>query len=109
MPEAAKYVSCKSGALVTRYGTRSYIGAVLDMRTGESTFNEAEVVKLPLSEWNAYLKEYTRCVKAGVLIERDEKAYEGWLKAQAKASEAEAAAIATAAEGEKTKAKEQSK
>lgn len=86
MPEAAKYVSCKPGALVPRYGTRSHIGAVVDPATGESTFDPDEVVCIPLAEWNAYLKEYTRCVNAGVLIARTAVDHKAWGEALAKAS-----------------------
>jgi hypothetical protein len=108
MPEEAKFVSCKPGALVSRYGTRSHIGATVNLATGESTFNADEVVKIPLGEWSSYLKEYTRCVNAGVLIVRTEAAYEAWLAAQAAASEAEAKA-AKAAEETAVAAAEKSK
>jgi hypothetical protein len=105
MPGAEfKYFTAKTGHLVPRYGTSSYIGATA--RRGEAATFDGAVVAIPLREWTRFVKEYNRCMKAGVLIECTKAEHDAFLKAQEAATgaavevakaEAEKAAGATKA------------
>jgi hypothetical protein len=97
MPGAEfKYFTAKTGHLVPRYGTSSYIGATA--RRGEAATFDGAVVAIPLREWTRFVKEYNRCMKAGVLIECTKAEHDAFLKAQ------EAATVAAVAKAEAEKA-----
>lgn len=102
------YVSCVPGRLVTRFGTGSYIGATVDLKTGEQNYDPNEVVAIPLVEWLTYVREYGRLVRAGDLIKRTKAELDSWRVAQAAASKKEAddAAASLAAAAKETAAAE---
>lgn len=70
-PSFALYVSCVEGAVVTRYGTRTFIGA--ERRALEPTvvdFHPDIVVAIPHDEFRKYRREYLRAMREGSLVER---------------------------------------
>lgn len=94
-----RYFTVKDGALVTRFGTNTYLGATVGLvekgeRKGETELKwTGDVIALPESELNKYLREYNQLLEEGSLIESDEAAYKKWADAQEAQSKKEAAAI----------------
>lgn len=83
------YVSCVPGKLVTRFGTGTYIGALV-APSGAASFDPREVVAIPIAEWAKYTREYGRLLRGGDLIERSAQEHEAFVKAQAAAAQKEA-------------------
>lgn len=73
-PTPRLYVSSVEGALVTRYGTRTQIGAEIlpGPKGGKQTirWNTGVVVALSQDELVKYKREYRRAIDAGELVER---------------------------------------
>lgn len=76
MPDAAAqyalFVSCVEGQPVTRYGTRTFIGA--ERRAAEPTvidYDPTLVVAISHDEFRRYRKEYLRALSSGSLVTRD--------------------------------------
>lgn len=105
--QAFKYFSSVEGRIVTRFPSlrspvAQYIGA---RREGKKIiWNTDEVVAVPQTEFRKFRAEYRRALRDKSLVERDEKAYKGWLakraaddaKAEASAKKASESAQATA-------------
>jgi|SRR6187551_177323 len=67
----ALFVSCVEGSLVTRYGTRTFIGA--ERRTLEPNvvdYHPEQIVAIPHDEFRKYRREYTRALRDGSLVQR---------------------------------------
>lgn len=67
----ALFVSCVEGSLVTRYGTRTFIGA--ERRTDDPRqvdFHPDQIVAIPHDEHRRYRREYLRALREGSLVER---------------------------------------
>ena len=67
----ALFVSCVEGCLVTRYGTRTFIGA--ERRTDDPTvvdYHPEQVVAIPHDEHRKFRREYLRALREGSLVER---------------------------------------
>lgn len=67
----ALYVSCIEGALVTRYGTATFIGA--ERRATAPTvvdYHPEQIVAIPHDEFRKYRREYLRALRDGSLVER---------------------------------------
>lgn len=82
MPPASPYglfVSPVSGQLVRRYGTPGHIGTTVVPGT-EPSFNEEEVVPIPVAEANRYRREYQIAIDTGALIEKKLEDFEAWKK-----------------------------
>lgn len=76
MPDAAAqyalFVSCVAGQPVTRYGTRTFIGA--ERRAKEPQvidYDPTVVVAISHDEFRRYRKEYLRALNSGSLVTRD--------------------------------------
>jgi hypothetical protein len=101
-----RYFTVKDGALVTRFGTGTYLGATVAMiregeRKGEVDIKwTGDVVALPDAELNLYLREYNQLLAEGSLVEVKEEAYKKFLDAQEAQSKKEAAAIEETAKKE---------
>jgi hypothetical protein len=101
-----RYFTVKNGALVTRFGTGTYLGATVEMiregeRKGETDLKwTGDVVALPEAELAKYLREYNGLLADGSLIEVDEPAYKKWAEAQEAQSKKDADAIEAAAKKE---------
>lgn len=70
-PQFALFVSCVEGRLVTRYGTRTFIGA--ERRTDDPRvvdFHPEHIVAIPHDEHRKYRREYLRALREGSLVER---------------------------------------
>lgn len=98
-----RYFTVKEGALVSRFGTPSYLGAVLSVeQTGPKKgqtrleWTKGEVVALSDEELTTYGREYTQLVAEGSLIDSTEEAFLAYSADQAKASGADEAATLNA-------------
>lgn len=89
MTEEYKYYRSVEGAVVQRYGQQTYIGV---RRGGNQHQWSDKIVRLPMTEFTRFQREYTRAVKAGSLIELNSNAY----IAQQKKIEAEEKKLAEA-------------
>lgn len=72
-PAFALFVSCVEGSLVTRYGTRTFIGAerrALEPKVVD--YHPEQVVAIPHDEFRKYRREYLRVMREGSLVERTE-------------------------------------
>lgn len=70
-PQFALFVSCVEGSLVTRYGTRTFIGA--ERRADDPRvvdYHPEHVVAIPHDEFRKYRREYLRALREGSLVER---------------------------------------
>jgi hypothetical protein len=73
LSQFALFVSCVEGSLVTRYGTRTFIGA--ERRTDDPRqidYHPEQVVAIPHDEHRRYRREYLRALREGSLVERTE-------------------------------------
>lgn len=79
-----KFYSAKPPALVTRYGTGTFIGAAVVMQGGRPTivYNTDEVVAIPDAEIAAYSREYLTHERDGALVVPTEADYLAWLEAE---------------------------
>lgn len=94
----ALYVSCVPGRLVTRYGTRTYIGATRDPSAeGGVRYDPETVVALTATELADYRREYDRALGAGSLRERTA---EDWKRANGAPASAPPQADEPPAEGD---------
>lgn len=90
-----RYFKVKEGALVTRFGVGTYIGAVVGViqageRKGETEIKwTGDVVALPVAELDKYAREYDGLKIEGSLIEVDEAAYKKWIADSEAATEKE--------------------
>lgn len=67
----ALFVSCVEGCPVTRFGTRTMIGATRSARTPDVvTYDPTVVVAIPLDEHRKYRREYERALANGTLKAR---------------------------------------
>lgn len=69
----ALFVSCVEGAVVTRFGTRTYIGC--ERRALEPTvvdYHPEQIVAIPHDEFRKYRREYLRALRDGSLVTRTE-------------------------------------
>lgn len=74
------FVSAVEGQPVRRYGTPSMIGAERTVAAPNViTYDTALVVAIPVEESDRYLREYTRALRDGSLIQRTA---EEWLAQQ---------------------------
>lgn len=76
-PSFALFVSCVEGSLVTRYGTRTFIGA--ERRALEPQvvdFHPDIIVAIPHDEFRKYRREYLRALREGSLVERTAEAWQ---------------------------------
>lgn len=71
--EFSLFVSCIEGKPVTRYGSRTFIGAERVHGTNEILWFPNRVVAIPRSEHDRYRKEYDRLLRDGDLKVRTEK------------------------------------
>jgi hypothetical protein len=87
-----RYFSTKAGALCTRYGTGTYIGASISVVKGQTqiAYDEQEVVAISDQELALYGREYSGLLEEGSLVERKKADFEDWQEAVAKASEKDA-------------------
>lgn len=73
-PGFSLFVSSVEGALVTRYGSRTLIGAT---RTPTSIEWDTELITaIPTDEYERFRREYDRALRDGSLVERSA---EDWL------------------------------
>lgn len=77
MANEFKYYSSVYGRVVPRFGTSSYIGAVMGKDGFE--WDEVKIVAIPMTEFARYRKEYTKNVKNGSIMERTLKDREDWI------------------------------
>jgi hypothetical protein len=86
-----KFYSTKQGALCSRYGTGTYIGASIVVVKGATAIQWApeEVVAISDEEFAKYSREYQGLVVEGSLVEREPKDFEAW-NAKLTASEKQA-------------------
>jgi len=64
-------VSCVQGRPVTRYGTRTFIGADRDLLPPHGmTYDTERVVAISQAEFSRYRREYNRAVNTGDLVKR---------------------------------------
>jgi len=68
-----KYIKSQHGFVVKRYGTNTYIGCTKTKTGFEWTDN---IVRIPLAEWTRYIKEYSRSLNDGSLVESSEKEFD---------------------------------
>lgn len=71
MAAFALFVSCVEGALVTRYGTGTFIGA--ERRANAPTvvdYHPDQIIAIPHDEFRKYRREYLRALRDGSLVER---------------------------------------
>jgi hypothetical protein len=83
-----RYFSCKKGHVVSRFGTKAFIGCRVVQN--QHIWNEDEVVAIPVTDTIRYLKEYNRVLKDGAIIERTQEDYDSWIKVQESKSRGEA-------------------
>src|SRR5262245_41644442 len=88
----ALFVSCVPGAVVTRFGSRTYIGAHRTMRGIE--WEPDLIVAIPDDEAARYAKEYARAIRDESLVLR--KA-EDWVAQQQLSAETDAERVAARA------------
>lgn len=107
-----RYFTIRQGALVTRFGTGTYLGATVGVRSdgpqkGETfiDWHEGEVVNLPDDEVGKYLREYNQLLLEGSIAESTEDAWKAYhakreadVEAEVKARLAKASAEETAPE-----------
>lgn len=87
-----RYFTIRKGALVTRFGTGTYLGATVAVVKGATAIDwtEGEVVALPDVEVGKYLREYNQLLLEGSIVESTEDAYKAFHVEREKAVEAEA-------------------
>jgi hypothetical protein len=88
LSQFALFVSCVEGSLVTRYGTRTFIGAerATDDRR-RVDYHPDQVVAIPVDEYRKFRREYLRALRDGSLVERTA---DEWQRQQQPASTAAA-------------------
>lgn len=86
-----RYFTVKEGALVTRFGTNTYLGATVGieqtgLRKGQTkiTWTPGEVFGLSDEELQQYGREYGALLAEGSLVEASEEAYRTYTEAEAK-------------------------
>lgn len=97
LSQFALFVSCVEGHLVTRHGTRTFIGA--ERRADDPRrvdYHPEQIVAIPVDEHRKYRREYLRALREGSLVERtgDE-----WQRQQQPASTAAAPTDDTTGQG----------
>lgn len=106
-----RYYSAKEGVLVTRYGTRTYIGATVSVdkpgKPGSKTVikHTDQIVALSDAEIAKHAREYLRLERDGSLIARTKSEFDAQSKAELEASKKEADAIEKAAKEREAEAK----
>lgn len=91
-----RYFTVKEGALVTRFGTGTYLAAVVSVHSvgplkGQTKIEwTGEVVALTDGDFQAYGREYEQLKAEGALLEVDEAAYDAWNAKQEAATKAAA-------------------
>jgi hypothetical protein len=91
-----RYFTVKEGALVTRFGTGTYLAATVSMnvsgpRKGETDIKWSnEVVCLTDEDFRLYGREYEQLKGEGALVEVDQAAYDRYVEALHAATTAEA-------------------
>lgn len=87
-----KYLSAKPPALVTRYGTGTYIGAAIVIEGGQPSiaFDPEAIVEIPNAEFEKYSREYLTHLRDGALTVRDEAAFHAYQRKEALESAAQA-------------------
>ncbi len=90
-----KYYSSREGALCTRYGTGTHLGATVAVVGGQTqiTWHPERVYEITDAEMVKFTREYMGHVADGSLVERSEADYAAWLAKEKAESEAEAAAL----------------
>lgn len=103
-----RYFTVKEGALVSRFGSGTYLGAVVSVHQTGSQKGETEikwtgeVVVLTDEDFRLYGREYEQLLREKALVEVDQAAYDKFVLAQTVKTESESAQ--TAAEMAKAKA-----
>ncbi|HXJ75596.1 MAG TPA: hypothetical protein VNM37_22260 [Candidatus Dormibacteraeota bacterium] len=93
------FVSCVEGYPVTRYGSRTFIGARRDpAKPNEIIWSPDQVVAIPRSEYTRHRREYDRAVKDGELRLRTEADWELQIMLEAEADQQNEARKAAAVE-----------
>ena len=84
-----RYFSAKPPALVTRFGTGTYLGASLERVDGQVSikWDEERIVAISDAELSQYLRDYAGLVRDGSLIEWTEDDYKQFCEADARAAE----------------------
>lgn len=72
-----KYFSSVFGKAVPRFGTDGWIGAI--RKKDGFIWDESEITAVPMTEYRRYLREYTRVLKEGSILERTKKDRDGWI------------------------------
>ena len=114
-----RYFTVKEGALVTRLGTNTYLGATVGIeQTGRNkgqtkiTWTPGEVFALSDEELQQYGREYGQLLAEGSLVDSTEAAYKAYAEREAAASGGQAdkaaveAQLATAQEAQRAAAAE---
>ncbi len=100
------YASCVPGHHVTRYGTTTLIGAVVDLdHPGNLRFDPDAIVAIPENEYAVFRREYDRLLTDGALKKRSAEEYEAYQASRAAALD-KAAEDAAAKEEDKAKSAE---
>lgn len=104
-----RYFTIRQGALVTRFGTGTYLGATVGIvekgpLKGQTftTWHEGEVVALPDEEVGKYLREYNQLLLEGSIAESDEAAWKAFHEKREEVVAAEANAVKAEAETSKS-------
>lgn len=92
-----RYFTIRKGALVTRFGTGTYLGATVGVHAdgplkGQTfiDWHDGEVVMLPDAEVGTYLREYNQLLLEGSITESTEEAWKAFHVKREAAVEAEA-------------------
>lgn len=91
-PRFALFVSSVEGRLVTRYGTRTFIGAerrASDPRQLE--WHTDQVIAIPHDEFRKYRREYLRALREGSLVVRTDAEWQQQNRQDTAPAEAHAA------------------
>ena len=90
-----RYFSAKPPALVTRFGTGTYLGAVVVIEGGMPSikWEPDRIVEISDAELTAYLRDYATLVRDGALIEHEEAAYRAYCEYADEEAELAAAAL----------------
>ncbi len=73
-----RYFSANPPALVTRFGTGTYLGATLRVVSGQPVieWDSEKIVEISDAELVSYLREYAGLIRDGSLIERTKEDYQ---------------------------------
>ncbi len=96
--QMTRYFSAKPPALVTRFGTGTYLGAVLKIVSGVVSieWDEDSIVAISDAELITYSREYAGLVRDGSLAEHNRATYQAFLTRSAEAAEQAAKQLGSA-------------